>query len=204
MSSNQWFMRFRSAVAPAFCAFLMAACAVVPPSSTGDLPARATLDAFSLEGRFSLRNEDKSYSGRLSWRHDRGGDQVLLSSPLGQGMAEIVSDRDGARLTANDGQVYSAADAEALTRDVLGYPLPLAQMSDWVRGRLRDAEESSVDEQGRPLKQRVAMWRIEYGYENDDPGAVPNRIFAEYIGGGLELRLRIDEWTRLPLEASKP
>ncbi len=197
-------MRFRSAVALAFCAFLMTACAIAPSSQTGDLPARATLDAFSLEGRFSLRNEDKSYSGRMSWRHDRGGDEVLLSSPLGQGIAEIVSDADGARLTANDGRVYSAADAETLTREVLGYPLPLEQMSDWVRGRLRDAEESSFDELGRPFKQRVAMWKIEYGYENDDASAVPNRIFAERVGGGLELRLRIDEWTQLPSEASKP
>ena len=152
----------------------------------------------------SLRNENKSYSGRLSWRHDLEGDRVLLSSPLGQGMAEIASDAEGAHLTASDGQIYSAADTETLTRDVLGYPLPLAQMSDWVRATLRDAEESTIDEFGRPLSQRVAMWRIEYGYENDDAGAVPNRIFAERVGGGLELRLRIDEWTRLPSEASKP
>ena len=204
MCSNQRFMRFLRAVALVICAFVMTACAIAPSSRPGDLPARSTLDAFSLEGRFSLRNEDTSYSGRLSWRHDRGGDEVLLSSPLGQGIAEIVSGADGARLTANDGQIYSAADAETLTRDVLGYPLPLAQMSDWVRGRLRDAEESSFDELGRPFKLRVAMWRIEYGYENDDAGAVPNRIFAERVGGGLELRLRIDEWTRLPSEASQP
>ena len=197
-------MRFFSAVLLAFCTFLVTACAIAPSSPVVDLPARATLDAFSLEGRFSLRNEDKSYSGRLSWRHDRGGDRVLLSSPLGQGMAEIVSDAEGAHLTASDGQIYSAADTETLTRNVLGYPLPLAQMSDWVRATLRDAEESTIDEFGRPLSQRVAMWRIEYGYENDDAGAVPNRIFAERVGGGLELRLRIDEWTRLPSEASKP
>jgi outer membrane lipoprotein LolB len=204
MCSNQWSICALRTIALAFCAFLMTACAIAPSSPAGVLPARATLDAFSLEGRFSLRNEDKSYSGRLSWRHDRGGDEVLLSSPLGQGIAEIVSDAEGARLTANDGRVYSAADAETLTRDALGYPLPLAQMSDWVRGRLRDAEESSFDELGRPLKQRIAMWRIEYGYENDDAGAVPNRVFAERVGGGLELRLRIDEWTQLPSEASKP
>jgi outer membrane lipoprotein LolB len=204
MHPNQWFMRFRSAAALAFSVFLLTACAVAPLSPTSDLPSRSTLSAFSLEGRFSLRNEDKSYSGRLSWRHDHLGDQVLLSSPLGQGMAEIVSGPDGARLTANDGRVYAAADAETLTRDVLGYPLPLAQMSDWVRGTLRDAEETVADEFGRPLRQRVAMWRIEYGYDNDDAGAVPNRVFAERVGGGLDLRLRVDEWTRLPSEASKP
>ena len=34
--------------------------------------------------------------------------------------------------------------------------------------------------------------------------APPNRIFAERVGGGLELRLRIDEWSRIPSEASNP
>jgi outer membrane lipoprotein LolB len=168
------------------------------------VPARATLSAFSLEGRFSLRNEDRNYAGRLSWRHASGDDQVLLSSPLGQGLAEIVSDANGAQLTTSDGKVYAAIDAETLTRDVLGYPLPLAQLTDWVRGRLRDADESAFDAFGRPVSQRAALWRIEYGYENDDPAAPPNRIFAERMGGGLELRLRIDEWSRIPSEASNP
>lgn len=203
MSSSQCFRRLRGAVV-LLPAFLMTACAFVPPSPAIETPTRATLDAFSIEGRFSLRNEDKSYAGRLSWRHVDGSDQVLLSSPLGQGVAEIVSDAHGAQLTASDGKVYSAVDAETLTRDVLGYPLPLAQLPDWVRGRVVNADESTLDEFGRPSRQRVATWRIEYGYDNDDPAAVPNRIFAERLGGGLELRLRIDEWNRLSPEASKP
>ena len=197
-------MRRMRAVLLMLSVILVTACAVAPPSPSIDVPARSTLSAFSLEGRFSLRNDDRNYAGRLSWRHAGGGDQVLLSSPLGQGLAEIVSDANGARLTTSDGKVYAAVDAETLTRDVLGYPLPLAQLTDWVRGRLRDADDSTVDAFGRPLSQTAALWRIEYGYENDDPAAPPNRIFAERVGGGLELRLRIDEWSRIPSEASNP
>ncbi|MFT3849048.1 MAG: lipoprotein insertase outer membrane protein LolB [Propionivibrio sp.] len=193
-----------SVVLYAFCALLLTACALAPSAPGGVSPSRAALDAFAMECRFSLRNEDKNYAGRLSWRHGNGRDELLLSSPLGQGMAEIVSEPSGARLTASDGKVYSAVNVETLTRDVLGYPLPLAQLTDWVRGRLRDADESTADAQGRPLRQRAAQWRIEYGYESDDPAAPPNRIFAERLGGGLELRLRIDEWNLLPYPASQP
>lgn len=204
MSSIPCFRRCLSAVVLVFCTLLLTACAVAPTSPGGASPSRAALNAFMMEGRFSLRNEDKNYAGRLSWRHEDGRDELLLSSPLGQGMAEIVSGPGGARLTASDGKVYSAVDVETLTRDVLGYPLPLTQLTDWVRGRWRDAEESAVDAQGRPLNQRAAMWRIEYGYENDDPAAPPSRIFAERVGGGLELRLRIDEWSLLSNQASQP
>ena len=136
-------------------------------------PARERLAAFALEGRFSLRQGEQSYAGRITWQHAGAENVVLLASPFGQGLAEIVTDARGARLTASDGKVYAAADSAALTTQVLGYPLPLAQLTDWVRGRLRDADESAFDSFGRPLSQRAAQWRIEYGYENDDPAAPP-------------------------------
>ena len=40
-------------------------------------------------------------------------------------------------------------------------------------------------------------WRVNYEYDSDAPDALPGRLFAERIGV-FELRLRIDEWTRLP------
>jgi outer membrane lipoprotein LolB len=66
----------------------------------------------------------QNYAGRLHWRHDGDRDELLLSSPLGQGMAEIVSDASGARLTASDGNSHTAATADELLQSVLGYPCP--------------------------------------------------------------------------------
>lgn len=172
-------------------------------SSPVAVPPRDALAAFSLEGRFSLRHEDKNYSGRLSWRHDRENNTLLLASPFGQGMAEITTGTSGARLTTSDGKSYEAPDTETLTTRVLGYPLPLAQLTDWVRGRKSSAGVAELDSYGRPLRLRHEGWNIDYGYDGDDPQAPPNRIFAERAGG-LELRLRIDEWTSLPAEGNKP
>lgn len=165
-------------------------------------PQRDGLTDFSLEGRFSLRHEDKSYSGRLSWRHAGVNNELLLASPFGQGMAEIITNASGAKLTSSDGKVYTAVDAETLTRQVLGYPLPLAQLTDWVRGRAGGGA-LELDGQGRHLRLRHQGWRIDYDYENDDPQALPSRIFAEGAGG-LELRLRIDEWNSITSGESKP
>jgi outer membrane lipoprotein LolB len=172
------------------------ACAVLPSTSAIAPPARAGLDAFSLEGRFSLHNENKNYSGRLSWRHRGSNNTLLISSPFGQGMAEITTGESSARLTTSDGKLYTAVDAETLTQQVLGYPLPLARLTDWVRGRDTMAGLSERDLQGRPLRLSYADWRVEYGYEGDDPQAPPSRIFADR-SGGLELRLKIDEWNSL-------
>lgn len=192
MQSNPCFMRTCCNVLLFLGALLLGGCANLPLSSS-TTPTRDALLVFTLEGRFSLRHEDKSYSGRLSWRHEGINNELLLSSPFGQGIAEIVTSESGARLKSSDGRVYEASDAETLTRQVLGYPLPLDQLTDWVRGWSAAAGISERDALGRPLRLRHEDWLIDYGYASDDPQAPPDRIFAERAGG-FELRLRIDEW----------
>lgn len=177
-------------------ALLIGGCAVMPSATTSPPPARTTLDAFSLEGRFSLRHENRNYSGRLSWRHSGDLNTVLLSSPFGQGMAEISTDEHGASLTTSDGKHDTAVDAETLTQRVLGYPLPLTALTDWIRGRDDAPGITERDTHGRPLRLAHEGWRLEYGYESEDPQVPPKRIFAERTGG-LELRLTIDEWNSL-------
>lgn len=181
-----------------FLAVLLSACSGLPTQI--DLPGgRATLNDFSLSGRFSLRQDDQNYSGRLDWRHAGIDNDLVLSSPFGQGIAEIRTRADGATLQTSDGSLYTAADAESLTADVLGYVLPLAQLTDWVRGRVAVDGVADADSWGRPLRVRYPGWSVDYGYGSDNPAALPNRLFVERAGG-FELRLRIDEWRRLGAE----
>ena len=116
---------------------------------------------------------------------------MLLSSPFGQGLAEIVSDAGGARLATSDGSSYTAETADELLQSILAYPLPLSKLLDWLRGRNPDSGTTALDELGRPLSQRHEDWRIAYEYDSDDPQALPGRLFVEREDGFV-LRLRID------------
>jgi outer membrane lipoprotein LolB len=175
----------------------------MPPVVSPLAASRQALEVFLLEGRFSLRQEEQNHAGRLSWRHTAGGDELLLASPFGQGIAEIVATSGQATLTTSDGKVFVASDVPSLTEEVLGYRLPLAQISDWVRGRAANAEVLERDALGRPWQLRHADWRIEYAYDGDDPLALPVRVFAERLGA-FELRLRIDEWSELQAQEDAP
>lgn len=175
---------------------LGACTALWPPVGVPVSLQRDTLAAFAVAGRFSLRYEGKSYVGRLTWRHDGDRNELVLSSPLGQGMAEIVGDADGARLTRSDGSTRRADSTDELLQSVLGYPLPLNSLADWLRGRHPGSGNLTVDKLGRPLRWLHEDWRVDYQYDGDDPRALPGGLFVERESG-LQLRLRIDEWNRL-------
>ncbi len=149
---------------------------------------------FEINGRIALQYGDSAGSGNIAWRHAARSDEMLLTSPLGQGIARITRDGDQITLTAQDGCEYQAADAESLTERVLGFRLPLLGLSDWVRGRAAPAPAPAPtlerrDGQGRLVELEQSGWQIEYqAYEGDRP----MRLRVRYPG--LELRLAISAW----------
>lgn len=188
----------RSFLAACFVCWLTACAgpARMPDRVSADSGRLAGLAAFLLEGRFSLRHETGNYSGRLSWRHSPHGDEMLLSSPFGQGIAEITKNRDGVRLSTQDGKTRAATDVSTLTQEVLGFPLPMEMLAGWVLGRSRGSRVESRDENGRTLRLIENDWHVEIEYPGKNDGALPGRLTVERAGL-LELRLVIDELSPL-------
>ena len=147
---------------------------------------------FELSGRIAVRYRDDAGSGNFAWRHAARTDELLLTSPLGQGIARIVRDGEEVALTTQDGREFRAADAESLTEQVLGFRLPLLGLADWVRGRAAPGPAPThqrADASGRLAELDQSGWRIEY-LEYDD--ARPSRIRLSFPG--LELRLAVSVW----------
>ncbi len=203
---------------------LLTACVHTPPPQEGVLPpvARATVRDFAVEGRFALQSgkegERDGASGRLSWQHfeaggngavgsgggnggnggsGEGGDALLLSSPMGQGMAELIATPKGAYINTSDGKHYADSDPERLLRDILGYPLPLRALPRLMLGRSQSGDKTEVDSAGRPRVIRRAGWTVAYEYADDLPDGLPRRIEAT-AQDGLELRLVIESWDTRP------
>lgn len=169
------------------------------PSS---LPPRDQLRDFGLEARFALRLENphetpQSANGRLSWQHAGDRNHILISTPLGQGIAEIESGRNGARLRASDGQVRESADPAALLEESTGYPLPLGELPAWLLGHPSASGQLQTDTTGRPSRLSEAGWQIEYDYDDAAAGALPSRLTL-HRDNRLVLRLRIEEWRNIP------
>lgn len=184
---------------PAAVVLLLAGCATPGTQPDAPLPPRPAIRDFSLEARFSVTQDAERHSGRLSWQHREQGDELQIVSPFGQIVAEISINSERARLTTSDRRVFEAPGAQQLTREVLGYALPIDRMADWVLAREHGAtvdHGGARDRFGRPLVIEEDGWRISYDYEQDGTGALPAGMVATRAEGP-ELRLRIEEW-RVP------
>ena len=146
---------------------------------------------FELAGRLAARYGNDAFSGYLAWRHARTSDEMLITSALGAGVAQIERDGDSVVLKTAEGREYRAADAETLTEEVLGFRLPLAGLADWVRSRPSDPQTARIeyDKEGRVHTLQERGWAIEY-LEYEDK--LPKRMRLTYPN--IELRLSISQW----------
>lgn len=119
-------------------ALLPAACAELPPTSVDSLALGPPLARFAAEGRISVRQGERSDHLRFRWEHAPDRDVVLLMSPLGQGLAELTRDAAGARLVRGNQATIAADTLPQLAARVVGAPLPLEAMADWLRGARPD------------------------------------------------------------------
>jgi outer membrane lipoprotein LolB len=170
----------------------LAGCATRPAQV---LPAsNAAIDAFSLNGRVAVKLDDRGYTASLRWRHLATRDSLRLLSPVGSVVGEIEADESGATLTTADKKIYRASDAQSLTREVLGWELPLAGLRYWITGR---ADPSApIQAQDRDERQRLKSltqndWRIAY-LEYFGDSALPARLSLAY--DRLNLRLIVEHW----------
>lgn len=152
-------------------AAFLAACAQVEIK-----PPEGPLE-FSLAGRIAARSGKQSFSGNITWRHAPGGDELLISTPTGQGVAQIVRQGDAVLLRTSEPREYRAADSEELTERVLGFRLPIEGLAQTVQGKPSAALE------GRG-------WKVEY--QEYDAQRRPTRL--RLTNAGAEVRLAIHQW----------
>lgn len=161
-------------------ALLLAACSGLEPFQASPTLG-PPLERFAAEGRISLRQGEQINHLRFRWEHASQSDVVLFMSPLGQGLAELTRDAAGARLLRPNQATVSADSLPQLAQTVLGAPLPLDAIADWLRGA-RPAVTGEVD-----------GWQVVIG---DISPFRQHRLLRvmEARRGDVDFKLLVDEW----------
>jgi len=156
-------------------------------------------------GRFSvvtsLGGKRDNGSGRFKLAVEPATVVLDLDSPLGSTLARIEVDPQGARLTATGDsgiREVRGSSAEALTYEVLGWPLPVAGFRDWIDGRPVAARPSTerTSNEGNGFEQDG--WTITVLERFDEGRGAPRRLLFERpekpgTTPAINLRLVLDE-----------
>lgn len=172
-------------------AVCVAACAQLPRMPQGGFQP----GGFDMAGRFSVRFQNELSTGHVQWRHQPLSDDLLITNPLGQGVARITRKADAVELSTADGNSQTAPDAESLTERVLGWQLPLEGLPEWIQGRVREGfpAETIRDDSQKLIELRQQGWRITYeAYQGDRPSRL------QLSRPGLELRMVVESFTNSP------
>ena len=175
---------------------MLSACASLSAPSTSVRPTDvATDEPFLIDGRLSARRGTDAVTANFTWRHHSPIDELSVTTPLGQEVAELRGNSQAKRVEVRtaDGRTDEAPDWPTLTERALGFRLPIDGLAAWVRGTSPASVPATFeyDAAGRARVLRQQGWEIVYGYP-DERSRRPSRLRLTYPE--LEVRLVIDRW----------
>lgn len=173
----------------------VAGCAT-QPAGTARAPEFKFVDApFSAQGRMSARHGNDAVAVHFDWTHRPPRDDLVVTTPLGQRVAELSGDASVPRTEVRkaDGTSAEAPDWTTLTERALGFPLPLLGLAAWARAEPRAGAPYTVetDAEGRVALLRQDGWEVVYDYAGAT-ARMPQRLRVSYPE--FELRVVIDRW----------
>ena len=139
-----------------------------------------------------MRRGTEGLTANFNWQHAPPRDVLVVSTPLGQTVAEIIGDASTKRyeLRRSDAPLEVAGDWSTLTTRALGAPLPVEGLSSWIVAAPRANVAYSIepDASGRPLVLRQDGWEIVYAYTDAD-ARLPMRL--QLTQPDLEVRIAV-------------
>jgi outer membrane lipoprotein LolB len=185
----------------------VSACTTVPSLNETETNATRTYaEHIAISGRLSLRYEvrgsNQSSHGSFSWEQNADNTSIQLRSPLGQTVAVIEMNAQQARLLRGGQPAIASDNADTLIQEVLGWPLPIGGLKNWLQGFVLGATGQLVAV--KPSDAAVTVntidgWQIQYQQwqADQDHSLHPKRIdLTRYTeeAGTVMIRIVIDEW----------
>lgn len=116
----------------------LAACASRPVYIQGEADAAlqrqlTALQQWKLSGKLAVRAADLSESARIQWQQEAQRYDIQLSGPAGIKATHIYGTQHSAHFEQGDTRLV-ADSAEALSQQLIGWPLPARELTWWLRG----------------------------------------------------------------------
>lgn len=180
----------------------VAACSSLSPSTTPSHAPSVQQRASTLErsGRFALtatygNNQRDAVQGSFTWHERDGRLQLDLRNPMGSTLARVYTQGQQAVLVYSDGRQEQAKTPDDLVTQVLGSPVPVAGLRDWMQG-LPAAQQAvhnpRYDSAGRLEQVEQDGWRVSL-QRYDELGPRLLQLHRHEASRSISVRLVIDQ-----------
>ena len=158
----------------------------------GQLKARTH---WTINARIGVSNGKDGGSGDLVWTQNGDRYEFTVHAPVTGRTWKLSGDAHEAVLEGVDPQPAADSDPERLLRERLGWDMPLAQLSAWVRGmRASGSANVEYDAQNLPASIEQSGWKVEYReWLSDRDPPLPRKLFASR--GNARVRVAIESWS---------
>ena len=149
---------------------------------------------WQLAGRLGVSTGKDSGSGSLQWKQDGEAFRFSVHAPVTGKTWVLTGDPRHAVLEGLRDRPVEGDDAATLLERELGWHVPVAELSAWVRGaRARGEAKVEFREDGLPATIVQDGWKIEYpDYDTTRTPPLPRKVFASR--GDYRVRLAVSEW----------
>jgi len=156
----------------------------------------APITRWTLTAHIGVSDGKDGGSGELVWKQNGDNYDFTVHAPVTGKTWKLSGDASRATLEGVDSQPDTGRSPDRLLKDRLGWDVPLAQLSSWVRGlRARGSAPNTVyDAQNLPAVIEQDGWKVEYrDWFTDRNPPLPKKVFA--TRGNSRVRVSIEDWS---------
>jgi len=177
----------------------LAGCATTATQPTSAVQAAAPYrDTIELTGRLQVNymkdGQPAPMNGGFEWSQRPGQIEVAFLNPLKQTVATLSVTPQQATLTEAGRAPRSASDIDTLTRQALGWSLPVTGLRDWLQGYATDAAGKRFA--ASPANNSVFTqdgWRLRFvSWKNGMPSDIVAERSATANTEELTIRILVD------------
>ncbi|EGZ44427.1 outer membrane lipoprotein LolB [Neisseria wadsworthii 9715] len=127
---------------------VLSACTSIYPK-TDAWREQGELNEFNADGRLAVKVNEKGSYANFDWTYQNGVQTIDVNTPLGSTMGQLCQDAQGVVAVDSNGKIFSAATAQELSEQLLGYELPVQYLNIWAAGQWVKGVPHHVSSDGR-------------------------------------------------------
>ena len=190
------------------CCLFLSACSFVSPETTTNLhylswqqrqAELSTIKSWDIQGSLGITYDGKTDIVSFEWQNTGQNYTIDIHSPLNLASVHIAGDAHRVMLWKSGKRCITAATAEELMQDQLGWSLPISSLVYWIRALPSPAspiEFQALDEYNHLMQLQQSGWTIQYlSFMPVDEVDLPTKMVVQ--SSQVRCKIAIKKWTTI-------